>query len=72
MATVTETGPAQPANDYAATINWGDGTTTAGCVNPLGHVWDTGAHVYTDTQDHTLTVTAYDQGERAGCSLRDG
>ena len=52
VATFTDDAPDLNLKDYAATINWGDGTTTAGAIsqsNSAGQgyiVSDAGAHVY--------------------------
>ena len=63
VAEITDTAGVKAASDYAATINWGDGTTTAASVYWFGplYVADAGEHAYTDTQDHTMTVTVYDK-----------
>ena len=74
LATFADDGGDQATTNYAATINWGDGTTTPGKVIPqvvsgFG-VWTKGQHAYTDVQSHTLTVTVFDeQGATATASL---
>ncbi len=60
VATFTDPGGVEPLADYAATIDWGDGTSaTAGTisVDPNTHVFTVaGEHTY--AQDATFTVTA--------------
>jgi uncharacterized protein (TIGR03118 family) len=52
VATFTDDAPDPHLNDYAVTINWGDGTTTPGAIalaNGAGQgfiVTDAGAHIY--------------------------
>ncbi|HVX16023.1 MAG TPA: DUF4214 domain-containing protein [Pirellulales bacterium] len=58
VATFTDPGSPDPASDYAATIDWGDGTTTAGTVTGSGGNFTvTGGHTYADELDGTYTVT---------------
>jgi PKD repeat protein len=40
VASFTADGPALPASPFTATIDWGDGTTTAGTVEPLPFIFD--------------------------------
>src|SRR5438045_784056 len=60
------TGAAEDADDYSATINWGDGTSSAGTIVNNGNgTWSVrGSHTYTgDTSNGesegaaTITVT---------------
>jgi hypothetical protein len=48
--------------DFTATINWGDGTTTAGTVsNPGGNIYAVdGSHTYADEGSFTATVVISD------------
>jgi parallel beta-helix repeat protein len=58
MATFTDPGGAEALSDYAATIDWGDGTSATDgtlSLDPAGHVFTvSGAHTY--GQDGTFTV----------------
>jgi Domain of unknown function (DUF4214) len=38
VATFTDTNP-EPVSDYSASINWGDGTTSAGVISPSGSTY---------------------------------
>lgn len=63
LTTFTDNG----ANDtHTASIDWGDGTTTAGTVDEdLGTV--SGTHAYLDLGNHTVTVTISDSdGDSVG------
>ncbi|HEV7223314.1 MAG TPA: hypothetical protein VGN42_11480, partial [Pirellulales bacterium] len=52
-----------PANDFLATIDWGDGTTTAGAVTgAAGSYTVAGSHVYSDEGGFTVTVSALEAG----------
>jgi len=67
VATFSDAGGGVVATDFAAKINWGDGTTTAGKIT-----YSTGTgqfyvnahnmHTYTDILEHSMTVTVYDEG----------
>jgi hypothetical protein len=51
IATFSDPGTTDPAADFTATIDWGDGTTTAGVVSNGSAAGDyvvTGTHQYTD------------------------
>jgi hypothetical protein len=64
VATFTDTNSAALASDFATTINWGDGTTTAGTVTgPTGGPFTvTGSHTYKPAGTFSVTVTAADDG----------
>jgi PKD repeat protein len=60
-----------PATDYAVSIDWGDGTQSAGTVtdaldtflNPIPGQFDlAGGHTYVDEGTYTITVTTTDTG----------
>ena len=60
VATFSDGDNSNPASDYGAVINWGDGTTTAGAVTLTGGhyaVSDNGSHKYADKGNYTITVT---------------
>jgi streptogramin lyase len=56
--------PAEPAGNYAASINWGDGTqVTAGMVAAIpGGDWVVGSHVYAKSGPYTISVTVKEGG----------
>jgi len=60
VATFTDADPARIASDYTATIQWGDGTSSAGIIG--GTFTVTGTHTYTSTGTHTIKVTIKDSG----------
>jgi hypothetical protein len=75
--TATFTDAASPfgtLSDFTATINWGDGTTSAGTVTgPDGGPYSvSGTHTYTSTGPFTITTTINDVGgstaSTPGCS----
>ena len=51
--------PAEPAGDYSATINWGDGSkATVGTVASIpGGDWVVGTHTYARPGPYTITIT---------------
>ncbi|MCY2951172.1 MAG: proprotein convertase P-domain-containing protein [Planctomycetota bacterium] len=53
---------ADTSSQCMATINWGDGTTSAGAISPnVGGWYDvTGTHIYTDPGSYTLSITITD------------
>jgi hypothetical protein len=52
------------ANPLSATINWGDGTSSAGSItlNPDGSYGVSGSHTYAEEGSYTLSVTVNDSG----------
>lgn len=63
VATFTDPDPAATATEYAATINWGDGTpVTDGTISkaPDGTFTVAGAHTYVDEGAYTALVTVTD------------
>jgi hypothetical protein len=62
VATFTDPDPTATASEYAATINWGDGTVpTAGTITAgSGSFTVSGTHVYADEGVYTATVTIVD------------
>ena len=61
VATFTDTDTAAVAGDFVATIDWGDGTTTAGMiVGSNGSFAVSGSHTYTTAGQDTITVTLED------------
>jgi hypothetical protein len=61
VATFSDTNAANIAGDFAATINWGDGTTTSGTVSGgSGTFTVSGTHTYTHAGHENMTVTLVD------------
>lgn len=61
VATFTDADTANVASDFLATIDWGDGTTTAATVTGGGGTFAvTGTHTYAATGPFTVTVTLAD------------
>lgn len=60
-ATFSDPGSSDPASDFTASIDWGDGTTTAGVVTGgAGNYAVTGTHAYLDEGSFTVTTTAFE------------
>jgi hypothetical protein len=58
VATFTDTDAAALASDFLATIDWGDGTTSAGTIaGSNGSFAISGTHTYATTGQDTITVT---------------
>jgi hypothetical protein len=53
----------EPASAFNATINWGDGTTSAGTIIQSGTTYAvTGSHTYAKSGSHTITVSVTEAG----------
>ena len=64
VATFTSTQAGQPASNFVASINWGDGSTTSGgtiLANGTTSFDVTGGHVYTTPGTYTATVNVTGQ-----------
>jgi PKD repeat protein len=59
VATFTDAAPLEADASYSATIDWGDGTSSAGSI-AAGVV--SGNHTYASAGSPTLTVTVHDEG----------
>jgi hypothetical protein len=63
VATFTDANPDAKASEYTVSINWGDGTQTAGTVSAAGKGFAvTGTHTYAAAGAYTTTVTVDDVG----------
>src|SRR5439155_7118391 len=58
VATFTDPGGPEPVSDYSATINWGDGISSAATTvaNPCGSSAVRGRHTYAEEGAYTLAV----------------
>jgi hypothetical protein len=62
-ATFTHASGVEPVTAFVATINWGDGTTSAGTITRSGTTYTvTGSHTYTTGGRHTITTTVTEPG----------
>jgi hypothetical protein len=67
VAAFTDADPGATASDYAATIDWGDGTTSAGTVSVIsGGFAVNGTHTYATSGDRSTSVTITDQSTQGG------
>jgi len=63
VATFTDANPGGTVSQYSATINWGDGTTSAGTVTAgAGNFVVNGSHTYVSPGAYQTTVTIRDVG----------
>lgn len=66
VATFTHANGVEPASAFAATINWGDGTTSAGTITQSGTTYTvTGSHQYKGKNSkgpHTITTSVTETG----------
>ncbi len=61
VASFTDPDTAAPASEYSATVNWGDGSTSAGSITGSGGSFTVnGSHTYAEEGPHTITVTITD------------
>ena len=62
-ATFTDANPTATLADFAATINWGDGSTSAGVISAAGSGFVVrGTHSYAQTGSFTIKTTIADDG----------
>jgi hypothetical protein len=58
LATFTDPGGAEPLADYSASIDWGDGHTSAGSIAFLSGVFTvSGSHTYTSASTYSPQIT---------------
>jgi Domain of unknown function DUF11/Domain of unknown function (DUF4214) len=66
VATFSHANGVEPPDHFSATINWGDGTTSAGTVVRAGAGYQVlGSHTYTDEGAFALSVSVTDDGAAA-------
>jgi hypothetical protein len=56
VAAFTNADPFGSAASYTATIDWGDGSTSAGTITGTGTLTVSGSHTYADPNSYALTV----------------
>ena len=62
LALFTDLGGAESLSDYSATINWGDGSSSAGTLNydaNTGQFSVTGSHQYAEEGTYALAITVH-------------
>jgi uncharacterized repeat protein (TIGR01451 family) len=70
VATFTHANGVHPASHYTATINWGDGTTSAGSITLSGTTYKVkGSHTYSTNGSHTVTTTVAEVGGSGSMSM---
>jgi hypothetical protein len=73
VATFTDTDTAALANDFVATVDWGDGTTTAGTVAGVNGAFTvSGTHTYTTSGPDTVTVRVADDAPGTATATATG
>jgi hypothetical protein len=61
VATFTDSDTSSVASDFSATIDWGDGTTSAGVItDTAGAISVSGTHAYATTGQNAVSVTLSD------------
>ena len=61
VATFTDSDTGNGASDFTATIDWGDGTTTAGVItDTAGTISVSGTHTYASSGQNAVSVTLSD------------
>jgi uncharacterized repeat protein (TIGR01451 family) len=64
VATFTHASAVEPTSAFSATINWGDGTTSAGTIGLSGSTYTvTGSHTYSGGGRHTISTTVVEVGQ---------
>jgi uncharacterized repeat protein (TIGR01451 family) len=63
VATFTHASGVEPTGAFSATINWGDGTTSAGTISLSGTTYSVrGSHTYSGGGRHTISTTVVETG----------
>ena len=64
VATASDPGSPDPASDFTASIDWGDGTTTASTITgAAGNYTISGDHVYADEGSANAVVTFFENND---------
>jgi hypothetical protein len=68
VASFTDANPNGAPGDFSATINWGDGQTSAGVISagPSGSFLVSGGHTYADEGKYSVSVQVSDVGGATG------
>jgi uncharacterized repeat protein (TIGR01451 family) len=54
----------EPAGNFIATINWGDGTTSQGSITQVGKKYNVfGSHNYANAGAHTISISVVETGQ---------
>jgi uncharacterized repeat protein (TIGR01451 family) len=73
VATFTHASAVEPTSAFSATINWGDGTTSAGTIGLSGSTYTvTGSHTYSGGGRHTISTTVVEVGQAVDKIQDDG
>jgi hypothetical protein len=66
VATFTHANGVESTSAFSATIDWGDGTTSAGTITQSGTTYSVvGSHSYHGSPNHTITTTVTEIGNAA-------
>jgi RHS repeat-associated protein len=72
LATFSDPADEGDVTEYTATINWGDGTSSAGQIAPqAGGYTVTGSHTYSGDGSYTATVQVQDIGGSVALTAKD-
>jgi uncharacterized repeat protein (TIGR01451 family) len=64
VAHFTHANGVEPAGNFLATINWGDGSSSQGTITKVGNRYNvTGSHTYNVGGSHTITTTVVETGQ---------
>jgi uncharacterized repeat protein (TIGR01451 family) len=64
VATFTHASAVEPTSAFSATINWGDGTSSAGTISLSGSTYVVrGSHTYSGGGRHTISTTVVEVGQ---------
>ena len=70
VATFTHANGVEPAGNYTATINWGDGKTSTGTITQSGATYTVkGSHTYSKSGTYTVTTTVVDSQQAVQNSM---
>jgi uncharacterized repeat protein (TIGR01451 family) len=73
VATFTHANGVEPASAFVATINWGDGTTSAGTISLSGTTYTVkGSHTYAANGLYTVTTTVAEAGSSPNLAIAGG
>jgi Domain of unknown function DUF11/Kelch motif len=67
VATFTHANGVDPASDFIATINWGDGSSSTGSITESGTTYKVkGSHTYATNSSHTVATTVVEASSGGG------